>query len=186
MASGTIDGKYYDNIPMPGDWAKAQGELADLQRQLQQAQEERDRAERETRWASQFECSVHGTCDWSMVSTAKTCMATLSNGQPCTETLRRGPSPWDAAIERGKESRRWAPLEAQGRSWRRAEDFDTVLDGLDIAEEAMRALRAFVATYDILWGGAIADEGWFHWRDDAQNTLREALRRWPAWERGER
>ena len=72
-----------------------------LQRQLREAQEERDRAERETRWASQFECSVHGTCDWSMVSTAKTCMATLANGQPCTETLQRGSSPWDAAIERG-------------------------------------------------------------------------------------
>ena len=42
MASGTIDGKYYDNIPTPEDWGRAQGELADLQRQLRQAQEERD------------------------------------------------------------------------------------------------------------------------------------------------
>ena len=78
-----------------------QAEIADLQHQLQQAQKERDKAERETRWASQFECSVHGTCDWSMVSTAKTCMATLANGQPCKETLQRGSSPWDAAIKRG-------------------------------------------------------------------------------------
>ena len=72
---------------------------------LVKAQEERDEAERKTRWASQFQCSVHGDCDWSMVSTAKTCMATLSNGQPCNEALQRGPNPLLAA-ERDAEAQR--------------------------------------------------------------------------------
>lgn len=43
MASGTIDGRYYDNIPTLEDWGRAQGELADLRTQLREAQEEGDR-----------------------------------------------------------------------------------------------------------------------------------------------
>jgi len=31
MPSGTVDGKYYENIPTPEDWGKAQAELESLQ-----------------------------------------------------------------------------------------------------------------------------------------------------------
>ena len=66
----------------------------------------------------------------------------------------------------------------------RGQMLDTVqpaLDGLDIAEEAMRARAVIDYLFKHNWDMNFLPEVWSHWIVAAQTAEDTALRRWRAW-----
>jgi hypothetical protein len=81
------------------------------------------------------------------------------------------------ATQKGRdEVRRKAPLYAQGRAWKKADDLYAALDGLDILETVMRALEVLNWMHD-----RDIHQGEYKYWMTAWRTLDQARARYAEW-----